>query len=56
MAGAYAEMMMDMPNRPTCCLVHEAGFIQNMLKGVALHYSRVRNEREAKRGGTDGTS
>ena len=55
MAGAYAEMMMDAPNRPTCCVPHEVGFIQNMLQGVAMHYSRVFNERKAKRG-TDGTA
>lgn len=56
MAGAYAEMMIDSPNRPKCCVLHEVKFIQNMLQAIAMHYSRASNEREAKRGGTDETS
>ena len=54
-AGAFAEMMMDAPTRPKCCVLHEAGFIQNMLQAVAMHYSRVRAERAAK-GGDNGAS
>ena len=54
-AGAFAEMMMDAPTRPKCCVLHEAGFIQNMLQAVAMHYSRVRAERMAK-GGDNGAS
>ena len=56
MAGAYAELMMDSPTRPKCCILHEMSFVQDMLQCVALHYSRVHAERMDKEGGADGTA
>lgn len=56
MAGAYAELMMDSPTRPKCCILHEMSFVQDMLQGVALHYSRVHAERMDKEAGPNETS
>lgn len=55
MAGAFAAMMMDAPNRPTCCVLHEADFIRSQLSAIAAQYSRVREERQIK-GCNDGNT
>lgn len=46
---ALAKMMAECPNRPTCCLVHEAKYVQSQLQVLAIEYveaaKRIENGR-----------
>lgn len=43
---AAAQMTVDSPSRPKCCVLHELGFVKNNIEIYAMYFSRFRKDRK----------